>query len=428
MQARGVSAGASHFRRTASRSGVARGSRTLKQWGLAIADADHNGINDFVTGGWYDGVKFFRANASGTAWTATTGGATWLSLTTTNGTGSARLRWTANPAGLAPATYMETITATATGVSGSPATLDITFTVNPTILLALDPGSRADTVEVGSTTAAIDSADVTITGPGSGTQAWNATHTAAAWLTLTAASDTGSGKVRWSRDPTGLAAATYVDTIVVTSTNAGGSPALIVVTFLVETARALALDPTSRADTTIAGATTAITDSASVNLTGFGSAAIAWTATHGGASWLTITTANGTGAGLVRWLRDPSGLSAGTFVDTITVTAAVVSGSPATVIDTLVVAASIALTDAAQHLLLGGVLSALQEAFMDASGNADGAYNLGDVLAWLDRCNSATPEGCIASAAEIERTSAVLDSLRQDTVPDSQLIRKERLE
>ncbi len=131
---------------------------------------------------------------------------------------------------------------------------------------------------------------------------------------------------------------------------------------------------------------------------------------------------------MVRWSRDPSGLSAGTFVDTVTVTAAGASGSPATVIDTLAVVTQIALSDAVQHLLLGGVLSALQEAFLDASGNADGAYNLGDVLAWLDRCNSATPEGCVASAAEIERASAVLDSLRQDTAPDSQLIRKGRLE
>ena len=96
-------------------------------------------------------------------------------------------------------------------------------------------------------------------------------------------------------------------------------------------------------------------------------------------------------------------------------------------IDTLRVAAQIALSDAAQHLLVGGLLSALQEAFLDASGNADGTYNLGDVLAWLDHCNSATPAGCVASAAEIERASAVLDSLRQDTAPDS-LIRKGRLE
>lgn len=373
-------------------------------------------------------LKIEGAVANSTMWTATTGGATWLNLTTVSGTGSSRVRWTVDPTGLAPATYMDTITATAAGASGSPATIDITFTVNATILLAVDPGSRADTVEVGSTTVVIDSADVTLTGPLSGIQAWNATHTAAAWLTLTAASGTGSGKVRWSRDPTGLTAGTYVDTIVVTSTDAGGSPAMIVDTLLVETALALALDPTSRADTTIAGGTTAIADSASVNLTGFGSATIAWTATHGGASWFTITTANGTGGGMVRWSRDPSGLSAGTFVDTITVTAAGASGSPATVIDTLAVVTQIALNDAVQHLLLGSVLSALQEAFLDANGNADGAYNLGDVLAWLDRCNSTTPEGCVASAAEIERAGAVLDSLQQGTAPDSQLIRKGRLE
>ncbi len=114
---------------------------------------------------------------------------------------------------------------------------------------------------------------------------------------------------------------------------------------------------------------------------------------------------------MVRWSRDPSGLSAGTFVDTITVTAAGASGSPATVIDTLVVVAQIALNDAAQHLLLSGVLSALQEAFLDANGNADGTYNLGDVLAWLDRCHSATPTGCLASAADVQRVNEELQPL-----------------
>ena len=357
-------------------------------------------------------LRIEGAGANSTMWTATTGSATWLNLTTVSGTGSSRVRWTVDPTGLTPATYNETITATAAVVSGSPATIDITFTVKATILLTVTPGSRADTVQVGSTTVVIDSADVTLTGPLSGAQPWNATHTAAAWLTLTAASGTGSGKVHWSRDPTGLTAGAYVDTIVVTSTNAGGSPAMIVDTLLVQTAPMLALDPTSRAGITIAGATTAIADSASVNLTGFGSAAIAWTATHGGASWLTITTANGTGAGMVRWSRDPSGLSAGgTFVDTITVTAAVASGSPATVIDTILVAEQIALSDAAQHLLLGGVLSALQEAFLDASGNADGAYNLGDVLAWLDRCQSGTPTGCLASAANVQLVNEALQPL-----------------
>ena len=42
-----------------------------KQWGLAIADADQNGMSDFVVGGYYDDLKFFRANSAGTAWTST---------------------------------------------------------------------------------------------------------------------------------------------------------------------------------------------------------------------------------------------------------------------------------------------------------------------------------------------------------------------
>ena len=239
---------------------------------------------------------------------------------------------------------VETITVTAGGASGSPATIDITFTVNATLVLDVTPASRADTVIAGSTTAVIDSADVTITGPGSGTQAWNATHTAAAWLTLTTDAGTGNGKVRWSRNPTGLTAGTYVDTIVVTSTNAGGSPASVIDTLLVQEALALAVTPNSRSSGVVLGSTAAVTDSADVTLTGFGAVNQAWTATHTAAAWLTLTTAAGTGTGKVRWSRDPTGLALGTYVDTVTVTSAGAAGSPATIVDTLIVDQALVLT------------------------------------------------------------------------------------
>lgn len=41
----------------------------VKQWGIAIADTNRDGMSEFVTGGYYDGLKLFRANASATAWT-----------------------------------------------------------------------------------------------------------------------------------------------------------------------------------------------------------------------------------------------------------------------------------------------------------------------------------------------------------------------
>ncbi|HXY20149.1 MAG TPA: hypothetical protein VEH83_09165 [Gemmatimonadales bacterium] len=78
-------------------------------------------------------------------------------------------------------------------------------------------------------------------------------------------------------------------------------------------------------------------DSAVVALTGAGSAAARWTAAHGGGRWLTIVTAGGTGSAPVRWVVDPVALAPGTYVDTITITAAGAAGSPARIVDSLTI-------------------------------------------------------------------------------------------
>ena len=78
-------------------------------------------------------------------------------------------------------------------------------------------------------------------------------------------------------------------------------------------------------------------DSAVVSLTGTGSATAPWTATHGSGGWLTIVTAGGTGPAVLRWVVDPINLAPGTYVDTITVSAAGAVGSPARVVDSLTV-------------------------------------------------------------------------------------------
>ena len=88
------------------------------------------------------------------------------------------------------------------------------------------------------------------------------------------------------------------------------------------------------------------------------------------------------GNGVIVWSRDASQLQAGVFIDTITVTAPGAGVSALTVVDTLIVVQPFALSDAADELCFGGVLSPLQIAFLDALGNDDGTYNVGDVLAW----------------------------------------------
>jgi len=78
-------------------------------------------------------------------------------------------------------------------------------------------------------------------------------------------------------------------------------------------------------------------DSAGVRLTGSGASATRWTATHGGAEWLTLVTSSGTGSGAVRWVLYPINLAPGTYVDTVTVVAQGAKGSPAVILDSVTI-------------------------------------------------------------------------------------------
>jgi hypothetical protein len=374
-------------------------------------------------------VNLQGTGAGATAWSATHGSSTWLSLDTPSGTGRSRVRWTRDPTGLDAGTYVDTVTVTSDGVSGSPAQVVDTLRVDQALAMTVLPRSRVLMVAEGNTTAVTDSAAVTFTGLGAAATDWTATHGAAAWVTLADSSGTGTGVVRWTRDPSGLNEGTYVDTITVSAPGASGSPAQLVDTLVVEKVLAtVTVDPSSRADTLLAGFEDAIADSAAVVFTG-GGPAVAWTATHGSATWLTLADSSGTDNGVVRWSRDASSLGVGTHVDTISVTADAAMGSPVSIIVTLEVADVVPLGDAANHLMLGTGLSAFQAEFLDRFGNQDGTFNVGDVLAWVERCQGPSPGGCVTSSAEIERTQNVLgvgrDEDSRDAEPDGDETRRQ---
>ena len=108
--------------------------------------------------------------------------------------------------------------------------------------------------------------------------------------------------------------------------------------------------------------------------------------------------------------RDASQLVEGLYIDTITITAPGSGLSSLAVVDTLVVGPAIALSAAAEELFVGGLLSPLQIGFLDALGNDDGTYNLGDVLSWIRWYQGgASSGGCIddvpAGAVSTERRS-----------------------
>jgi hypothetical protein len=140
-----------------------------------------------------------------------------------------------------------------------------------------------------------------------------------------------------------------------------------------------------------------------------GAGEITWTATHGGGNWITMAWNQGTGAGEVAWARDASQLTPGVWIDTITVSAPGAGVSDQIVVDTLVVVPGFSLDDAANELFFGSVLSPLQLAFLEALGNDDGTYNLGDVLAWVDWCKRIASGGCLPDESPHGGSDAVAD-------------------
>jgi hypothetical protein len=99
----------------------------------------------------------------------------------------------------------------------------------------------------------------------------------------------------------------------------------------------LAVTPIGRSFGVNQDSVSVVVDSVAVTLTGSGASAARWSATHGGAEWLTLVTASGTGRGAVRWVLYPVNLAPGTYVDTITVVAQGASGSPAVVLDSVTI-------------------------------------------------------------------------------------------
>jgi hypothetical protein len=164
-----------------------------------------------------------------------------------------------------------------------------------------------------------------------------------------------------------------------------GSPARYVDSLRILAPIALALNPVSRRDSLPVG-TASHADSARVILSGFGASGLGWSATHGGGAWLTLVAASGTGSGALRWTVNLSGLSAGLYVDTITVTAVATTGSPARIVDSLYVyEPAIAVACAGADFLTGSCLTAAEQSYLDQTGNQNGVYDIGDLLAYLDR-------------------------------------------
>ena len=269
-------------------------------------------------------------------WTASDGAA-WLSVSPTSGTNAGTITVTPSITGLAAGTYTTDVTVTASGATGSPKTIPVTFTVDPPTppALSVTPASLAFTATAGGSAPAAKTLAVSNTGGDS--MDWTASESAT-WLSVSPASGTNAGTITVTPSITGLAAGTYTTDVTVTATGATGSPKTITVTLTVNppTPPALSVSPTTLAFTATAGGTSPAAKTVAVTNTGGGTLDV--TASDD-AAWLAVTPASATAPATLTVTPTITGLAAGTYTATVTVTATTggATGSPKTIAVTLTV-------------------------------------------------------------------------------------------
>lgn len=142
-----------------------------------------------------------------------------------------------------------------------------------------------------------------------------------------------------------------------------------------------------RTSSALMGEEAVLPDSVELRFDGAGAGAARWSATNT-SSWLSLHSTGGATAGspLLRWTRRPSGLAAGTYVDTIVV-ADPRPGAAALlrIVDILEVREPrVSRACAIEELLGRPCLTDAERRYLDLMGNNDRAYNLGDLLSFLN--------------------------------------------
>ena len=250
---------------------------------------------------------------------------------------------------------------------------DMTTPIGPQAdpALSVTPASLSFTATAGGTDPAAKTLSVTNTGGGS----LNFTASGgAAWLAVSPASGSAPGTVTVSPHINGLAAGTYNGTVTVTAAGSQGSPKDIPVTLTVSapTPPALSVTPATLSfSATVNGANPA---AQALSVTNAGSGSLSWTASDD-APWLTESPASGSAPGSISEAVSITGLTAGSYSATVTVTAAGATGSPKQIPVTLTVNPASTALVAALGLNEGSGLSVV-----DSSGRGNGGSLAGGAL------------------------------------------------
>ncbi len=263
----------------------------------------------------------------------TQSGGNWLTVGSATGVASLEgyIGVTVSPSGLAAGTYTGSIAITSRGVTASiPVTLNVT-----TPAIAVDKSSLSFTAAVGGAAPASQTLRVTSTGTGAASFTASATtDSGVGWLSVTPTAGSTPADLTVSVTPGNLAAGTYNGQVRVAQT--GSTAAQVVsVTLTVTEAFTLVVGANQVTLSARVGDTAAVTRAVNVNASSGNRAFTVSATTASGGNWLSVTPDSGASPREITISANPSGLNAGPYNGTVTVTMSGASNSPQTISVTL---------------------------------------------------------------------------------------------
>jgi hypothetical protein len=277
------------------------------------------------------------------------------------------------------------------------------------LTVTLSPASRLAAITQGNGWLP-DSAALQVSG---GTPSWSASARQS-WTALETISGTGAAKIGWRRRLNGLAPGTYVDTITVSVAGATHQVLDSLIILAVEKAtltrgggKTKVLDSGSGRRAEAGGDTTTVMVTTAAVIGGGGQPAL-WTATTS-ANWITVLKGGSApSTGEISWRRQVESLTVGRHIDSVVVTLVanpLIKGTFVDTVDVVFVSEPVPGV-AVDGLFRSGPLNGDQLLLMDAIGNRNGRYDLGDFLAWVDRNQMTLNAGMMQQVAEVQRLEA----------------------
>jgi len=259
----------------------------------------------------------------------------WLSLNPTSGVDTDSTMLSVDIAGLSAGAYEDTVTVSDPTATNNPVKVPVALTVlEPPPVIVLDPTSFMLETVLGETITDIDS--LFITNGGGRTLNWTASDNVD-WLTLGTTSGSGDGIVEFVVNISSLdSAGTYLATITVSDPEATNNPQTASVTLVAtEPPPVIVLDSTEFTFDAIEGGPNPASQALSISNGVPGT--LHWTASDD-ADWLTLSPTSGEGDGMTTLSIDITGLVAGPYSATITVSDPDAVNNPQTALVTLNVA------------------------------------------------------------------------------------------